>query len=253
MKCEFCGAALSLEMLYCPYCGKENVAAKRHVSDMAYYQDAFAETQKQVYEKTKTYTHIAIKIAVVAVLAVIWIVLLIMAGKSYEIRDGFHDLRNNAKHEEVEAQIWEFLKNEEYYALAVYSSEMEINAYDFQDEKYLPLLRLADQYRWVYEYLVKFLTPNEYDLMHREDDIKYLADYIEYFYDAYNRDWEEQNYNNSYDMSILGPEMDKMERSLSVLLIAYLGISEEEAAGISEMSTGQRITLLEEGLIHEGE
>lgn len=251
MKCEFCGAALSLEVAYCPYCGKENVAAKKHVSDMAYYQDAFEETQKQVYERTKTYTHIAVKIAVVAVLAVIWIILLIMAGKSYEIRDTFYDLRNHTKHEEIEKQIWDFLEHEEYYALAVYSAEMEINAYEFQNEEYLPLLRLADQYRWVYEYLVKFLTPNEYDLEYLENDIKYLADYIEYFYEAYTRDWEEQNYENSYDMSILGPEMDKMEQSLRVLLITYLGITEEEAAEIATMSTGQRITLMEEGLLNE--
>ena len=253
MKCEFCGAALSLEMVYCPYCGKENAATKKHANDMAYYRDAFEETQKQVYEKTNMYTHIAIKVAVVAVLAVIWGILLIMAAGAFDVRDAFCDMRNNAKHEEIEAQIWGFLENEEYYALAVYSSEMEINAYDFQEEEYLPILRLADQYRWTYEALVKFLTPNKYDLERREQDIKYLADYIEYFYECYNREWEEQNYNNTYDMDILGPEMDKMEQSLRVLLAAYMGLSKEEAAGIADMSTGQRITLLEEGMLRENE
>ncbi|MBQ8822082.1 MAG: zinc ribbon domain-containing protein [Lachnospiraceae bacterium] len=253
MKCESCGAALSLEMVYCPYCGKENVAAKKHVSDMAFYKGEFEETKKQVYEKTNAYTHNAVKIAVVAFLAVLWIVLLILTANSYEFRDAIINVKNNMDHEEIEAQIWEFLEDEEYYALAVYCSEKDINAYDFQDEEYLPIIRQAEQYRWVYEYLVKFLTPNEYDLEYRDDDIKYLADYIEYFYDTYTRDWEGQNYYNTYDMSVVGPELDKMEKKLQVLLIAYLGLTEEEAAGIADLTTGQRITLLEEGLLNEEE
>lgn len=251
MKCEFCGAALSLEILYCPYCGKENAAAKQHVNDMAYYQGAFEETKKNVYEKTHAYTHNTVKIAIVAVLAIVWVVLLILMSNSYEINNAIKNAENNRNFKEIEAQIWEYLEDEEYYALSVYCMEMEIRTYDTKFEPYEPVIRLASQYQYIYENLMGIITPSKYELDYQERDIGYLSDYIEYFYENYNRDWEESDYRNLYDMEKLQPQMDRMEQSLQVLLRAYAGLTEEEAKQFSSMKNSQRVLLLEEGLLDE--
>lgn len=253
MKCESCGAALSLEVKFCPYCGKENVAAKKHVSDMAYYQGAFEETKKNVYEKTNTYTHNTVKIAVVAVLAIVWVGTLILAASGYNMREAIQDAKNASNYKQIEEQIWDYLENEEYYALAIYCYENDINTYDSKFESFEPILRLTNQYQYVYESLLGILTPSQYDLEYQDRNVGYLSDYIDSFYKCYNDDWEDMNYDNRYDMSIMQPEMDKVEQKLQVLLRATVGLTEEEASKLADMTTGQRIILLEEGLLNEKE
>lgn len=253
MKCESCGAALSLEVKFCPYCGKENVAAKKHVSDMAYYQGAFEETKKNVYEKTNKYTHNTVKIAVVAILAIVWVGTLFLVANVYSLERVIANARNKTNFSEMEAQLWEYMENEDYYAMACYCYENEIEIYDTDFEEYRPIIRLVEQYHTVYEYLLDIITPSEYDMDHLDRNVGYLADYIDYFYQCYNDDWEDMNYDNAYDMSIMQPEMDKVEKRLRVLLQAYAGLSEEEASQFAEMTTGQRIMLLEEGLLNERE
>lgn len=251
MKCESCGAALSLEMLYCPYCGKENAAVKQHVSDMAYYQGAFEETKKNVYEKTHAYTHNTVKIVIVAILAIVWVVMLILVANAYEINEAIKKMENDRNFKEIEGQILEYLEEEEYYALAVYCSEREISIYDTKFEAYEPVIRLVNQYQYVYEEFLNILTPPSYTMDDMERNIGYLANYIDLFYDCYNQEWEEINYKNMYDMSVMQPEMDKMEQKLQVLLRAYVGLTEEESRQFSTMKSSQRIMLLEEGLLDE--
>ena len=253
MKCESCGAALSLDMVYCPYCGKENKAVKQHVSDMAHYQGEFEKTKKSVYEKTHTYTHYTVKITIVAILAIVWVVMLILTANVYQINSAVKNAENNRNFEEIEAQIWEYLEAEEYYALAVYCMEREIETYDTKFEGYEPVIRLANQYKYIQEQLMTILTPPQYMMDDLDSNVGYLADYIEYFYENYNCDWEESDYRNQYDMSVMQPEMDKMEQKLQVLLRAYVGLSEEEAAQFGRMKRSQQILLLEEGLLGEEE
>lgn len=253
MKCESCGAALSLEVKYCPYCGKENIAARQHVSDMAYYKGAFEDTKKKVYEKTNAYTHNTVKIAVVAILAIVWVGTLILAASAYDIRRAIKEAENAKNYEQIEARIWEYLENEEYYALSIYCYENDINGYDSKFEGFQPILRLTNQYQYIYESLLGILTPSPYDVEYQERNVGYLADYIDSFYQCYNDDWEEMNYDNRYDMSIMQPEMDRLEKKLQVLLRATVNLTAEEVSQLSTMSTGQRILLLEEGLLDEKE
>ncbi len=253
MKCESCGAALSLEVAYCPYCGRENSTAKQHVSDMAHYQGEFEKTKKNVYEKTHAYTRNTVKITIVAILAIVWVVLLFLTGNAYDIHRVINNAENNRNYKEIEAQIWEYLEAEEYYALAVFCTERDIQTYDTKFEGYEPVIRLATQYKHVQEQLMTILAPSEYMLDSLDSNVGYLADYVEYFYSTYHQDWEEMNYRNQYDMSVMQPELDKMEAQMQVLLQAYVGLTEEEAAEFGQMKKSQQILLLEEGLLDEAE
>ena len=58
MKCEHCGGNLTLEMLACPYCGKENPHAKQHIRDMKKYQGDFSDTRSEVYSVVNKYSGI---------------------------------------------------------------------------------------------------------------------------------------------------------------------------------------------------
>ena len=238
MKCESCGAALSLDAQYCPYCGRENAAVKQHVKDMAHYQGEFEATKKNVYEKTHTYTHNTVKIAIVAVLAIVWVILVIMVSCAWEIENAVSNARNSRDFAKHEAQILEYMEEEEYYALSVYCEKNDIQTYDTKFEKYEPVISLANSYRWAYEYFLKIMSPAEYYEENMDTYVGYLADYVGYFYESYSRDWEEYDYNNRYDMDVLQPELDKMEAKMQVLLRAYIGLTEEEAKQFPTMTTG---------------
>ena len=253
MKCEFCGAALSLNTKYCPYCGKENIEAKKHVQDMARYQGEFEATKKKVYEKTHAYTHNVVKIAVVAILAIVWVILLIMVVCAWDIERAVIKMNHERNFTKHEARILEYLEQEEYYVLAKYCEENEIWTYDTTFESYEPVLRMSSWYKSIYEDIMQLSTPTEYELEHMEDYVHYLADSVEYFYSDYNVDWKERSEWVGMDLSVWEPELDRMEAKLQVMLRAAVGLTEEEAAQLADMTTGQRTRLLEEGLLNEEE
>lgn len=76
MKCESCGGNLTLEDVVCPYCEAVNPHAIEHIRQMKRYQKDYEGTKEQVYDVTKRYVSVSVRIIVIAVL----IVLIILCG-----------------------------------------------------------------------------------------------------------------------------------------------------------------------------
>lgn len=52
MECKHCGAKLSIEDQYCPFCGYKNEEAAQHTADMNQFKHEFVQTRGRVYGMT---------------------------------------------------------------------------------------------------------------------------------------------------------------------------------------------------------
>ena len=99
MKCGHCCGNLTLEMLACPYCGKENPHAKQHISDMKRYQGDFSETRSEVYSVVNRYSGIAVRSVIIVILLIAIVAMGVIASESYSIKRHM-EKSNSAKHVE---------------------------------------------------------------------------------------------------------------------------------------------------------
>ena len=85
MKCKHCGAEIGLEENYCRYCGQPNDQALRHTQDMTNYHRRYAATETAVVSRTKRYSQIILRAALILVILIATIVMYLVAENAYSI------------------------------------------------------------------------------------------------------------------------------------------------------------------------
>ena len=70
MKCDFCGANLTIDDEVCPYCHTPNTHYVKHREDMHRYEQDYQSTKTEVYETAGKTSKKATQIAVLAGTAV---------------------------------------------------------------------------------------------------------------------------------------------------------------------------------------
>lgn len=251
MKCENCGGNLSLEDLACPHCGTINRQAQQHVRDMRRYQGEFQDTQKNVYAVTRRYAGITTRVVIIAVLLIITVVFAIFASESYSIKR--HILQNRAERnfEKYSAKIEQYLEDEDYIALYAFAEANYIDAYDNEYEKYLPMIRVCNQYTYLYEYIMGYHTKVQQgdDAEYIENQIQYMGEQLNYFYDTL--DMENYSYYESVDVEKTQMILARIEEQVKVLLRTYCGLTQEDVESLDGLSEARRMVLLEERMNYE--
>lgn len=116
MKCEKCGASLSLDIKNCPYCGMLNKAAKRHISDMDKYEREFKNTRWQVIQNSRWFSkYMALLLAIVLVIIANVVIVTFRYSKAYSIRWYKMENYNKTHNEENQKQIADLLERGEYW------------------------------------------------------------------------------------------------------------------------------------------
>ena len=73
MKCDFCGANLTIDDEVCPYCHTPNTHYVKHREDMHRYEQDYQSTKTEVYETAGKTSKKATQIAVLAVLGLLFL------------------------------------------------------------------------------------------------------------------------------------------------------------------------------------
>jgi len=247
MKCEHCGSNLTLEMLSCPYCGKENPHAKQHINDMKKYQGDFSETRSDVYSVVNRYSGIAVRAVIIVILLVAIMAAGFVCSESYSIKRNLEQA-NSAKHVTEYMEIMDaYLAEEDYLSFRAFCEAHYIDGYEDSYTKYRPVISAATQYSIICYYLMGFATAE--DMEEQERILGYMSDSLEYFYKYL--DIDEFRY---YEGAVCEENeliLQRMEDSLQVLFRTYFGLSAEEAATFGELSHAKRMVLIEERLYAE--
>ena len=250
MKCEHCGGNLSLEDLNCPYCGAINKHAQQHIHDMKRFQYEFQDTKKEVYAATQKYTGITVRALVIAVLLILSIGLAVIGSESYSIRRYIMEKRAERNYTQYSAIMDEYLENEDYIAFYAFVEANVINGYDTPYEKYVPVIRVSNQYMYLYDHIMGTYTKmrQSQDKETIERQVGYLSEQLNYFYNVL--DMENYEYINGGDSPQNKAAIAQMESNANALLQTYCGLTSEEVAGLQEMSEAKRMVLLEERIVY---
>lgn len=248
MKCENCGGSLSLEAAYCPHCGTVNKHAQQHVKDMNRYHGEFKATQRHVYAVVKNYAGISVRAAIIAGLLILTVALGIVASMDYDIKRGIMKGRAERNWEEYSAHLDQLILEEDYIALSAFAQENYIDAYESPYEKYVSVLRAADQYTYLYDTILSVYAQIQKEEQWEDTSTyaKRLGEQLNYFYDAL--DMERYSYYQGADSQSNQAALERMEETATVLLQAYCGLTPEDGAELKDLTPAKRMVLLEERL-----
>ncbi len=245
MKCENCGGNLTLEDVVCPHCEAINPHAIEHIREMKRYQKDYEGTKDKVYDVTKRYVGVSVRIIAIAVLIVLIILCGVLSGEGYSIHRKMNQSKAVRKQEEYKAVIEEYLENNEYYALYSFL-EAHCIEYDTEGyEEYRTISRAVTQYVFLYGDIIRVIYP------YSEESLKTYPSRIEGDLASFYKLYDEENYINIFDNTLHKDEVLEIEAQMNALLVAYCGLTMEEAEGLKNMTQAQRMSLLEERILHE--
>lgn len=244
LKCRYCGNNLSLEDVYCPFCGKKNEEAKKHASDMRRYQREFEETREEVYTTTKTYGVLYARIILMVILAAGIIASLVIASNSYSFRRARLERDAARNIEKYSQEMDQLLAEEDYLKFSEFCNFKEISSYTDGYEKYEYIISAASQFEYIYASLAEITYSGENHTLNYV--IESLGDNLDYFYEYTSEERLERDYRQEYDAELTKQAFAGMEAQTAQLLKTYLGLSDEEAEEFRGMTKARRSLVIEE-------
>ena len=248
MKCRYCGGEIPLEAAVCPYCGRPNEEARQHAEDMRHFRKEFQKTSDEVKEKAARAGKRSVRILISALLIAGGLVFIILGSHAYDFA-----YRARARKAEKNAAVniekaAEYLKNGEYAVFASFAHEKKIS-YTDAFEEYDYCYRMAYSYKNFEQDLIKIVFPGRYGA--GSYALRNCTDDLHDFYRSLKADeylWNREP--NDLEKETAAA----LRKNVEALLVTYLGLTEEEAAGMEDLSEANRALLLERGLArYDGE
>lgn len=247
MKCEFCNGNLSLENAFCPHCGKPNKHAQQHVKDMESYAGRYDKTEQEVYATARRYSDTVVRAVIVAILAVVFIVVLVVYNRIDDIYYSAVETNNELNFSTHSAKMNQYLEAEDYLGFYYYCSREDIYGSDNGYEDYDCLINVIGCYTDAYELLMVKACDSEENAEY-SFNAEHLGSTLGRFY----------HYQNStyHDVSQEGSQMteeclEKINRDMEYLLETYCNVPVERMGELAEMSDAQRTLFLEECIANE--
>ena len=242
MKCKYCGGNLDLEHKFCPHCGRPNELAQQHIRDMEKYRGEFDRTQKDVYRHASKWSGIFARAIILAVIITMFFVMGFITQNAWSIKTEHMTKKANRHYAEYSVQLDSYLKEMDYRGFVSFMDYYQIDTYDSPYSKYNGLRWAADSYGRFLDNMMAIIMPAPYGAY--DSYYEYLSDDLDRFYQYSDPSFYSEY--NPIDTELVQPHWDRMERTINDVLITYLDLSEEEAAGFRTMSKSKRAMLLEE-------
>ena len=245
MKCQYCGADVSLEDRICPHCGRAVDQAQRHQKEMEHYESEFARTREEALRKSGgtsgITTAIGIRLVVLAGLIILLIVMVVSldpysAGERKAKREAL------ASRTAFTARIEEMLANRDYSELYTFNRRY---SFEYIDE--------YKDYRYIF-YAVDYMHRISRGLMelayYREGpDSPYYTESLAKSVNEFFSTTEPDRYERyAADVDKTAEVYAQMEEELQILLRRYLGLTAEETASLRTLSASRRTVIIESAI-----
>lgn len=245
MKCSSCGTGLHIEDEKCPFCGNANPYYKKHREEMGKYKEEFEHTKEKVYKKSHFFTGFTVQITVIAVLVAIESILLFVNSNMWNITSSISDYKAEKNYEEYASRLKEYEEAEKYQELFTFMEQHSL-AYVNKYKEYRTVYAMYYNYAMTKQYIVRFMQKEQYSYIQEDEAIRYICDFIAYFYkraapDAYA---DSEAYSGIHAVTI-----ENLKRDMELLLITYGHLTPEEVKTFEQQSGAKQLLMLERGLI----
>lgn len=232
VNCKNCGAPLSLDNAFCPHCGTANPEAQEHLKKLkeldAQFDSASREVATEVRKSRKGYGILLILV----MLLLANLVIFVMHQMSYDIAERI--ISSKMTDDEIRARLDEYLDRGEYIEMSLFMNKFSLSYRDYPDHSKISIL--ASYQSRMTEAMTQYLygTDNYGDPLVRVCET--VVDYAEELADLRKRD-------NSERVLL---HLDRIDVEVQGFLKAYLGLTDDEIAGIKEMSYSSLLILVNE-------
>lgn len=242
MKCEKCGAEITLEDRYCPYCGAPNKAAMQHIRDMDRFEDEFEQTQQEVQTKVSSYSSIISRVVILAVLIAAAVICSRVDRYASFISNDMMQKKAEKNADAVTQQIDQYMEDGDLQRLASYGDMYGIDMSDLSAfTSYGPAIRASQQYSYIMTYSEQIVFPSGYN-NEVSGYVSNIAQELEYFYQYTDPDYSERD-----DDTITAKLKDIAEPQIKAVFGTYFGMTDDELENLDSMTQGQILVLLEKG------
>lgn len=251
MKCPTCGSNLQIEDETCPFCGNPNPFAVKHNQEMRQYRQEFQKTKLEVEKRTRHFTSLTARIAVIAVL------LVMILGMAFAIKDGAYYLwssrikKEAAKNaEKYGAELNALEEAGEWRRLHAFYEAKSLDIAHNQQQDYTVLYFLIYDYKSIFNEITRF---REGDMDDADEAASQIASRLDDFYKAVGRaSYESAYYDGCYSEAHTA-SYERMRKELEAALSVYCHLTDEEIAALPDYSLIKRAGVIEEGLCREAE
>lgn len=245
MKCEYCGANLTIDDEVCSFCGSANPFAVKHRKEMHHFTREFNKTKSAVLRESKYQTKWAVKITLIAIMLAANLLIWFSIGNSYDIEKFLVARKVNAEYFTHKKALDEYETNRDYIALNYYYNSNSLY-YSDKFNEYRAVSDVCSQYSSIYRNIMGIVTKEEDEYYSYEKQVEYISDQLDYLYRASVKgDYDDaEKYTPEHQAC-----MDDAVAQTEMLIQTYFGVSDEDIAGFREMSKARRQIVMEEGLV----
>lgn len=237
VNCKKCGAPLTLDSAFCPYCGEANPEAQEHLEKLRELDEQFETASREVAAEVKK-SRRGYGILVILIMLLLANLVIFMANRiSYEIADKI--VADKMTESEIRTQMDSFLEDGEYIKLDLFTDRFSLSYRDYGD--YLKISNLASYQGRMIEAMTQYLySPDAYG----DPLVKACEAVVEY-------EEEYASLKKREDSELVRFHMERINTEVDGFLRNYLGLTEEDIAGIRNLNESSLLILVNERLNNE--
>ena len=237
VNCKNCGAPLTLDSAFCPYCGTHNPEAQEHLEKLqkldARFEHASREVAAEVRKSRKGYG--ILLILVMLLLANLAVFVLHQA--SYEIADRI--VAGRMSENEIRARLEEYLDAGDYIGMDLFMNRYSLSYIDYEDCSRIAYLA------YYQNRMIEAMTLHLYGTENYGDPLVRTCQAVV----EYEQEYARLSKRDSSGTVLFHAE--KINAEVNGFLKNYLNLTEEDIAGIKDMNESSLLILVNERLSHE--
>lgn len=155
MKCQYCGSNLGLDNEVCPFCGRENIKAKKYVENKKGYQKELADTEQKVKKQVKINARAGRMIFIalmVLIVGILWTINSKFDDAGFRIERREQNLEETVERniDSIAANLQEMERNREYLEMSYYVLNYSLRGHrEFDD--YSRVFSALGSYETIFE------------------------------------------------------------------------------------------------------
>lgn len=237
VNCKKCGAPLSLNEAFCPYCGEPNLEAQEHLKKLQELDEQFQNTSREVAAEVKKSKKGYGILVILVMLLLANLVVFVMHQASYDIAERI--IAGKMTEKEIKTKLDEFLEEGEYIEMDLFMEKFSLSYRDYED--YSKISYLANYQNRMIETMTQYLYSSDTYGDPLVRTCQAIKDYEDEYTSLKKRD-------NSDTVRF---HMNQINTEVNGFLRNYLNLTEEDIAGIKDLNESSLLILVNERLNNE--